>query len=389
MHEDASVLKTDDHSRADPRPTAVGESAGGQERREDPTGAPDQEKRRLPDWLRTLIAFWFKINHDWVFNLAGLLAYNFLMTVFPILLLLLAGTGVVIGNLSPSAEQAFERWVAAVFPGEVGQVIVSGIVDTLTQSVSLLLLVGLIGAFLAGSRLFITLENCFGVVFRLRGRGPVTQNLMAAGMLLVYLVLVPVVFLGSLIPSLVSALWPNQAHIAGTHWLFAAADPAISLAVTTLAVGVIYVFVPHRPVHWRTWREVWRGAVAAALLLLAYEAFFPWYRENFVHVSNYGSVGAFIIVILLFFYYLSVILLLGAEINSWAAGQRGTAADIPGVLHAIQAHRTLQGAVGPTAGEPQEELQLHRPSRLRTWALMLADRWPVIPWSKQKTNAHG
>lgn len=79
--------------------------------------------------------------------------------------------------------------------------------------------------------------------------------------------------------------------------------------------------------------------------------------------------------ILLFFYYVSVILLLGAAINSWAAGQRETAADIPGVLQAIQANRTLHGAAGPTAGEPQEELQLHRPSRLRTWAVTLADWW--------------
>jgi len=217
----------------------------------------------------------------------------------------------------------------------------------------------------------------------------VRQNLMAVGMLLLYLLIVPVVFLGTLVQPLLTALLPHHGSGPGFHWLIAVADPILSVAVTAFAVGVTYIFVPNRPVHWRTWREIWRGALFAGAGLLAYEAFFPWYREHFVHVDNYGSIGAFVIVILLFFYYLSLILLLGAEINSWAAGQREAAADLPGMLHAIQAHRTLEGAAGPTAGEPQEELQLHRPPRFRRRVAVLADRWLVGRWSKQKTNMPG
>jgi len=346
-----------------------------------------QDPPQLPAWLRPFISFWIKINNDWIFNLAGLLAYNLLMTVFPILLVLLAAAGVIVGSLSPSAQEAFEEWIAAAFPGEVGTVIVHELVVTLTQSVGLLLLVGLFGAFIAGSRLFITLENCFGIVFRLRGRGPVAQNVMAAGMLLVYLMLVPLVFLGTLIPPLLAAILPDQGHGAWAQRLIAAAHPLLSLTVTALAVSVIYLFVPHRPVHWRTWREIWRGAVVAAALLLLYEAFFPWYREHFVHVDNYGSIGAFVIVILLFFYYLGLILLLGAEINSWTVGQRETAADLPGMLHAIQAHRTLRGAAGPTAGEPQEEMQRHHPSRLRRHLSQVASRLHIGHRNADKPNA--
>lgn len=328
-------------------------------------GQDGRERYALPDWVASLIAFWIKINHDWIFNLAGLLAYNLLMTVFPILLVLLAAAGIILGNLSFGTEQAFEEWLASAFPGEAGADIVHGLVSTLTQSVSLLLLVGLVGAFIAGSRLFITLENCFGIVFRLRGRGPVSQNLMAVGMLLLYLFLVSVVFLGTLIPPLLTALVPAHERAAGASWIVAFAQPVLSVAVTAVGVGMTYIFVPHRPVHWHTWREIWPGAVVAGALLLLYEAFFPWYREHFVHVDNYGSVGAFVIIILLFFYYFALILLVGAEINSWAAGQRQTASDLPGMLHAIQAHRTLQGAAGPTAGQPQEEMQVHEPSRLQ------------------------
>ena len=99
--------------------------------------------------------------------------------------------------------------------------------------------------------------------------------------------------------------------------------------------------------------------MVAALLLLLYEALFPFYANLVFNPDNYGTVAVFAVVILAFFYYLAFILLLGAEINSWVAGQRETAADLPGILHAVQAHDSTHGAAGPTAGEPQEEMQRH------------------------------
>jgi membrane protein len=318
----------------------------------------------LPPQLAPLVAFWIKINNDWIFNLAGLLAYNFIMTIFPILLLLLGGVGAVLENISPAVEKQFEAAIAEFFPGQTGQAIVSGIVSNLKSSVSLLLLIGFVGAFLAGSHLFITLENCFGIIFRLRGRNFLRQNVMAIGMLLLYLIFIPVVFLGSLLPPLLRELLPQSRHSAAGQFIISAAYPVVALVVTSIAVGMMYTFVPNRPVHWHTLREIWKGAVTTGALVLVYQVFFPWYTSHFVHVDNYGSIGAFAIIILLFFYYLGVILLLGAEINSWAAGQRETASDLPGMLHAIQAHNSLHGAAGPTAGMPHEEMQQHGPTRL-------------------------
>ncbi len=326
-----------------------------------PTGEDPADRGRLA----ALASFWKKINNDWIFNLAGLLAYNFLLTLFPIMLLLLAGVGALIGLINTDAQLKLELAIESALPGNIGTLLVREILDNLKGSVNLLLIVGLIGAFVAGSRLFITLENCFGIIFRLKGRNVIQQNLMAVGMLVLYLLLVPVVFLGSLLPSLLLAFLPNRSVDFVPRWLLDFAQPLLALVVTMFVVGMTYAFVPHRPMHWRSWRENWKGAVVAAVLLLLYEAFFPWYREHFVRVENYGSLGAFAIVILLFFYYLGLILLLGAEINSWAAGQRETAADLPGILHAVQAHRSLENAAGPTAGMPHEEMQHHRPSFLR------------------------
>jgi membrane protein len=316
-------------------------------------------------WLDTLGGFWTKMNNDWIFNLAGLLAYNILMALFPLLLLLLAGCGVLLQVISPTTERQLEQALAAALPGSTGTILVQAVSTHLKRSVGLLLALGLVAALVAGSRLFITLEGCFGIIFRLRGRDPLRQNRMAFGMLALSLVVVPVVLLVSILPAgLVALIDPRGQSPLGTL-LSGGARLLIWCAAALLGVGATYAFVPHRGRPWRTWRRNWPGTVVATVLLVLYEGIIRLYAHYLLQADNYGTIAGFALVILLFLYYLAFILLLGAEVNSWAAGQRATAADLPGMLHAVQAHRTLRGAAGRTAGLPQEEMQRH--SRARLW----------------------
>jgi membrane protein len=329
---------------------------------------PDRPVRQgHTTWWESLGGFWTKIMNDWIFNLAGLLAFNVLMALFPILLLVLAGCGLVLRAISRVAEAQLEHRLAAALPGTTGTILVSSVAAHLQQSAGLLLVLGLLTAFLAGSRLFITLENCFGIVFRLRGRDPVHQNRMAFGMLLLSLLLVPAMFLVSLVPAgLIGLVDPHgRSPIAGALGVLAeGAHLLLSFAGALLLFGLLYGLVPNRPRRWRTWRCNGKGTVVAAALLLLYEGVFRLYQQHILHAENYGTIAGFALVLLLFLYYLALIILLGAELNSWTAGQRETAADLSGILHAIQAHHTLRGAAGPTAGLPHEEMQHHRRSRV-------------------------
>lgn len=333
-----------------------------------PTDPNPSRREHTASWLETVGGFWVKINNDWIFNLAGLLAYNFLMALFPLLLLLLAGFGVLLQAISPSAELQLQHTLATAFPGTTGDILVAGVTRNLKKSTGLLLAVGLVSALLAGSRLFITLEGCFGIVFRLRSRDPLRQNRMAFGMLAFYLVIVPVVFLVSIVPAgLIALINPGQQNPLG-GFLSGAIRLLIWFVAALLFFGVTYAFVPNRRMQWRTWQRNWHGAVVAAVLLVPYEVVFRLFQRYLLHADNYGSVAAFALVILLFLYYLAFILLLGAEINSWIGGQRETASDLPGMLHAVQVHSTLRGAAGPTAGMPSEEMQRHSRSRLVRYA---------------------
>ncbi len=322
-----------------------------------PSSHTQPKDRDLRKFVQELLAFWKKINYDWIFNLAGLLAYNFLMALFPILLLLIAGFGIILNHTSPQTEQTLEQYLASALPQSVGNIIVQGVTTHLKHSVGPLLLVGIVTSLITGSRLFLTLENCFGIIFRLGGRTALRQNRMAFGMLLLYLVLLPVLFLISILPADIINLFDPHRQSAIGGPLLTASRILIGFLTAFVLFGATYMFVPHRLARWRSWQRNWQGALVAAVLLIGYELLFPLYEQLFLHPNNYGSVAGFAVVILLFFYYIAFILLLGAEVNSWVAGQRETAADLPTMLHAVQAHRSVQGAAGPTAGQPNEEMQ--------------------------------
>lgn len=330
--------------------------------------APRREQQArshgLKDRAKPFLHFWQKLSNDWVFNLSGLLAYNLLMSIFPILLALLAVAGLVLNNLAPGSERGLLNAIANALPGGsagTGGTIVRVATDNLQRQAGLLFIIGLLTSVFTGSRLFITLENCFGVIFRLHGRDVIHQNLVAIGMLLLYMVLVPIVFLASIVPSaIVTALRASGGGTGFTGLLIHLIGLAAAFIVALILFSAIYIVVPTRPVHFY---EVWKGTLVAAALLVLYEIVFPIYESVALRPNNYGSVAAFAIVILAFFYYLALILLVGAEVNSWASGQRETASDIAAVLHEVQAHNTTRGAAGSTAGSYQEDMATHEGGR--------------------------
>jgi membrane protein len=304
-------------------------------------------------WKQTLLDFWKKCSNDWIFNFSGLLAYALLMAIFPLFLVVLAIAGLSLNQLSPEALNSLANSLKTALPGQTGGAIVDAVLANLRRSTGWLFALGLLLALFSGSRLFITIENAFSVIFRLRPRDAIHQNIMAFSMVLLLVVLVPILFLASSASDAIA-----QALFAGNANKVLARVLGIVSAfiVAVVLFGAIYIVVPNRPVEWK---EVWKGTLVGAGLLVLYELLFPLYQNNFLKPGNYGSVAGFAIVILVFFYYFSFILLLGAEVNSWASGQRQTASDLASIIHEVQAHNTTRGAAGPTAGSPAEDLQNH------------------------------
>ena len=86
------------------------------------------------------------------------------------------------------------------------------------------------------------------------------------------------------------------------------------LAISTLALALLYYFAPAREVP--RWRWVTAGSGAASLLWLMSSILFSTYVMHFAHYDRtYGSLAG-IVVLMLWLWLSSVVVLLGAEIDA-------------------------------------------------------------------------
>lgn len=282
---------------------------------------------------RELLDFWTKINNDWVFNLAGLLAYNFIVALVPLLIVVLGTVGLFLGHQSDEALTRFIIAIETFLPNDIGvDVLIDAVIDNLKNSAGILLVIGLVTAFFAGTRLFIAVENCFSIIFRLPSRNAIWQNIMAFAMLALYVLLIAALSLISLIPAESLGMTESFSKSITGGAVLTIGRWAASLIVITLVLGILYALVPNRPLPEHVWRSIWRGTLLAAFLVFLFELLFPLIQKILFPTNGYGAAAAFALVILFFLYYLAFIVLLGAEVNSWAAGQRATRYDLPGLL---------------------------------------------------------
>ncbi|HEX8730206.1 MAG TPA: YihY/virulence factor BrkB family protein [Ktedonobacterales bacterium] len=275
--------------------------------------------------VKKATSFWTKISEDWMLNFSGMLAYNYLTAIAPILLALLAISGLALGALSPGTYQSFVNGLSGHFPAGAGHSFVTGALAALRRSAGALLIIAIVTAVFSGSRLFVALDNVFAVIFRVDVRPFLKQNIMAVLMMLLFLVLAPLAFFASSVPGAVlSNVLPSG--IQSNVVVLTVEGFVGGVVVAFILFGVIYYVVPNTRQRWAT---TWPGALATAVLLNLYEVLFPIYQRLFLKSAGLGSAAGLAVVILIFLYYIGVITLLGAEINAWASGLRPLGATLP------------------------------------------------------------
>ena len=251
--------------------------------------------------------FLTKFNNDWSFNLAGSLAYNFLLSTVPILIALLAILGIFLGQASTASLVSS---VGHALPPSVNATaVISGVQKNLSKSSGILFVISIVSAIVFGSRLFVTIEGMFCIVYHVRPRTLIPQNIMAIGMLIAFIIYVPLAAVASSVPTFISAVLKNAP--AGS---FFASILGILFGVL-VSFGLfllIYIIIPNQRIEFK---HSWLGALIAGAALEIYLILFPLYVRYSLS-STAGAVGATVI-LLVFFYYFGVILFLGAEVNAY------------------------------------------------------------------------
>lgn len=265
-----------------------------------------------------------KFSNDWSFILAGSLAYSFLTALFPILIALIAILGFVLGGRQSSQEFILSRIQQAIpsFASQGSQRdLFLSISKQLSASAGILAIVSVLLAIFGGSRLFVAIENCLDLIYRVRPRTALRQNAVAIGMVVIFIILIPIMAFASTIPSFVLNFINSNPSVKSIPFFLLLSNNVVTLYAAGLLGGLaagfllfeaIYVIVPNQRI---SWRNSWRGALVAAVALEIFITLFPFYTSHFM--GNYVGQIAFAIILLAFFYYFAIILMLGAEVNAF------------------------------------------------------------------------
>ena len=282
--------------------------------------------------VKSLQAFFTKFNNDWVMNFATGLAFNLITAIFPILIAIIAIVGLTIGRLDSTAQQNLINHILGIFPQQISSGgVLTPVFNSLKKNAGFLGIIAILLAIFGGSRLFVTMEGYFDIIYHTRPR-----DVMAVGMLLVFIILVPLMVFASSVPALIQSLLRTTlvSQIPGNGIIYGLIGIIAAVIISWILFEAIYLVVPNEHI---SIRHSWLGALVAAVAVQAYLILFPFYVTHFL--GSYTGTAGFAVILLFFFYYFAVILLLGAEINAFfLEGIRATPANPVEMVHQMTSH---------------------------------------------------
>jgi membrane protein len=256
--------------------------------------------------------------------MAASISYFALLSMFPLALLAVSIFGIVLRDADVQAR-VLEAIVDAL---PVEETSIEDNLRAVASSGPTLTVVSLVGAIWTAGALSRAIRSSINVAFDAKRPRPPLRGILVDYSLLP---VVGVLFLGSF---LVTAAWrviqvqtDERIDLLGgqSSLLWDAGALAIPAALSFLTFLFLYWLLPNLPVRLR---DIWPGALVAALAFEALKHGFAFYLANFASFDVvYGSLGG-VIALLLWIYLSANILLIGAEI----------AAEVPHVLHEEPRH---------------------------------------------------
>ena len=259
--------------------------------------------------LGSVSAFWRKAYTDNLTGLASMVAYNLMLSIFPLALLALFIAGRILR--SPEVADSVIQDARTIFPTAAESTLVDG-VRRLQGTSTTVGIVALVSSIWVGASFWGALDTAFCRIYHRPCRSWVRQKLFAIGMLVVVLLFfgatVTVPTLQGLVANASRDLPLGLDRVSG---LVGAISLAGGLVLLFAVLCVIYWRVPKGPIPWRC---IWPGALGAMAAMAVVDYAFPLYLSH-VSTLRVGSTLVFVLIVLIWFYALAIILLSGAVVN--------------------------------------------------------------------------
>jgi YihY family inner membrane protein len=255
--------------------------------------------------------FYWKAYEDNLTGLSGMVAYNLLLSVFPLALLALFIAGRVLE--SGDLEQSILQDLQQLFPSAADDTLQRAL-DRVRDSSNALGIVALIASIWIGSSFWGALDTAFCRIYHCRCRTWVEQKRFALVMLVVVLLLMAATVA---VPTVQSILVKGRSDLPlGLDEVRGVVYGVTLVAGLLLLFAVLCIVYWSVPNEWVPWRAVWPGAAAATVAIGAVDYAFPFYLSNISTIARFGSTFVFVVIVLLWFYALAIIILGGATINA-------------------------------------------------------------------------
>jgi len=267
---------------------------------------------------RATVAF-DKFNNDWTMNWSSLVAFNVLISAFPMMVVLFTLLAWIPEQAGHAAD--FASQINQILPAEVARNLdVIGLLSRIRGSIGALIVISVGGLVWSGANLFGAIENSFAVIYRVQTRSFLPRRIMSLIMMLLFALLLPLSFASSLALGAATTTlgrFMPQTLTGPLPLLLGMLTSVLSLFVLFLA---IYVIVPNVPI---SLKYAWRGALIAAVVMAIINTLFPFYTAHFLGTRQYGAalIGT-VLVTVTWFWLFSLILLVGAQANSLAMNLR-------------------------------------------------------------------
>jgi YihY family inner membrane protein len=259
-------------------------------------------------WLK---AFWTKAYQDNLTGMSAMVAYNLLLSLFPLALLALFIAGRVLE--SSNLEESVLEDLQSIFPSAAERTLDSAL-DNVRNSSTGIGIVAFVASIWIGSSFWGALDTAFCRIYHVRCRSWLEQKRFSLVMLLVVLLFMATTVIVPTAQSLlVSGAEDLPFGLSEVRGLLVALTLGATLALLFLVLCIIYWAVPNRFVPWRA---VWPGALSATVAVALIDWAFPAYLTQISTIAQVGTTFVFVLIVLLWFYLLAIIILGGAVVNA-------------------------------------------------------------------------
>jgi membrane protein len=255
--------------------------------------------------------FYRKAYEDNVTGLAGMVAYNMLLSVLPLALIALFVGGQVLQ--SADFQDSVLEDLRRIFPSAT-EATLTRAVDNIEGSTGGIGIAALVASVWIGASFWGALDTAFCRIYHCECRSWLRQKRFALVMLVFALLFMAA---SVAVPTLQSILVEGASELP-----FGLSEVNGLVLAFSLAAGLTLIFLILCVIYWRVpsasmpWLAVWPGALGATFAIGVVDYAFPAYLSNVSTIAQFGTTLVFVLIVLLWFYALAIIMLGGAVINA-------------------------------------------------------------------------